>query len=144
MFRDVAECSMFLVLSTAYRDLHTKKSPHKFRTKYTHTTTIKQRTTVKIHHSSNQTHVLHSGGQVRDVLLQQSGSAKICSIWRTIDDCVDEQENLNTRAKPEVDVSLPNPFPQRKVELRNVEEIPPAQLNEVLREFVFTVRTKDR
>ena len=32
---------------------------------------------------------------------------------------------------------------QRKVGLRNVEEIPPAKLSELLSEFVFTVRSKD-
>ena len=33
---------------------------------------------------------------------------------------------------------------QRKEELRNVEEIPPARFNELLSEFELTVRTKDR
>ena len=32
---------------------------------------------------------------------------------------------------------------QRKVGLRNFEEIPPAKLSEFLSEFVFTVRSKD-
>ena len=40
-------------------------------------------------------------------------------------------------------MSLLKAFLQRKVELRNVEEISPAQLNELLSEFVFTVRSKD-
>ena len=61
----------------------------------------------------------------------------------TIDEFIDEQENKNTKAKTHRDVSLLKPLLQRKVELRNVEEIPPTQLNELLSEFVFTVRSKD-
>ena len=56
-----------------------------------------------------------------------------------IADFIDEQENKNTRVKTDRDVSLLKPFLQRKVELRNVNEIAPAQLSE----FVFTVRSKD-
>ena len=50
----------------------------------------------------------------------------------TIDDFIDdfEQENKTTRAKTDRDVNLLKTFLQRKVELRNVEEISPAQLNE--------------
>ena len=54
----------------------------------------------------------------------------------TIDDFIDEQENKNTNAKTDRDVSLLKPFLQRKVKLRNVGEIPPAQLNKLLREPV--------
>ena len=61
----------------------------------------------------------------------------------TIDDFKDDQEIKNTRAKSDRDVDLMKPFLQRKVELRNVEEIPPVQLNQLLSEFVFTVRNKD-
>ena len=61
----------------------------------------------------------------------------------TIDDFKDDQEIKNTRAKSDRDVNLMKPFLQRKVELRNVEEIPPVQLNQLLSEFVFTVRNKD-
>ena len=61
----------------------------------------------------------------------------------TIDDFIDEQENKNTKAKTDRDVTLLKTFLQRKEELRNVEEIPPAQLNELQSEFVLTVRTKD-
>ena len=61
----------------------------------------------------------------------------------TIDDFIDEQENKNTRVKTDRDVSLLKTFLQRKEELRNVEEIHPAQLNELLSEFALTVRTKD-
>ena len=44
----------------------------------------------------------------------------------TIADFIDEQENKNSRTKTDRDVSLLRPFLQRKVELRNVDEIPPA------------------
>ena len=57
----------------------------------------------------------------------------------TIDDLIDEQENKNTSAKADRNVSLLKTFLQREEELRNVEEIPPAQLNELLSEFVLTV-----
>lgn len=57
----------------------------------------------------------------------------------TIDDLIDEQENKNKSAKTDRSVSLLKTFLQRHEELRNVEEIPPAQLNELLSEFVLTV-----
>ena len=43
----------------------------------------------------------------------------------TIDDFTDEQENRNTRAKTDRDVNLLKTSLQRKMELRNVEEMPP-------------------
>ena len=58
---------------------------------------------------------------------------------RTIDDFTDEQENKNTSAKTDRNVSLLKTFLQREEELRNVEEIPPAQLSELLSDFVLTV-----
>lgn len=57
----------------------------------------------------------------------------------TIDDLIDEQENKNTSAKTDRNVSLLKTFLQREEELRNVEEIPPAQLSELLSEFILTV-----
>lgn len=57
----------------------------------------------------------------------------------TIDDLIDEQENKNMSAKTDRSVSLLTTFLQREEELRTVEEIPPAQLNELLSEFVLTV-----
>lgn len=56
---------------------------------------------------------------------------------------MDEQENKNSRAKTNRDVSLLKTLLQRKVDFRNVEKIPPALLNELLRKFVLNVRTKD-
>ena len=57
----------------------------------------------------------------------------------TTDDLIDEQENKNTSAKTHRNVSLLKTFLQREEELRNVEEIPSTQLNELLSEFVLTV-----
>ena len=47
------------------------------------------------------------------------------------------------RANTDRDVSLLKTFLQRKIELRDIEEIPHAQVNEFLSEFVLTVITKD-
>ena len=49
---------------------------------------------------------------------------------------MDEQENKNSRAKINRDVSLLKTLLQRKVDFRNVEKIPPALLNELLSKFV--------
>ena len=54
------------------------------------------------------------------------------------------KKTKTTRAETDGDVSLLKPFLQRKVELRNVEEIPlAAQHNELLSEIVFTVRSEN-
>ena len=61
----------------------------------------------------------------------------------TVDDFIDEQlKNKSARAKTDRDVSLLKTFLHRKEELKNVEEIPPAQFNELLSEFVLTVRIR--
>ena len=60
-----------------------------------------------------------------------------------IHDFIHDQENKNRRGRTEMNVSLLKSFLQWKVELRNVEGMPPALLNELLSEFVLTVRTKD-
>mgnify|MGYP001794154686 CR=1 FL=1 len=64
-------------------------------------------------------------------------------------DCIDDQENKksNTPAKTDRDIALLNTFLQTKVncyvQSRNVEEIPPANLDDFLSEFILTVRTKE-
>ena len=60
-----------------------------------------------------------------------------------IHDLIHDQENKNRRGRTEMNVSLLKSFLQWKVELRNVEGMPPVLLNELLSEFVLTVRTKD-
>lgn len=61
----------------------------------------------------------------------------------TIDDFIDEQENKNTQAKTARDLNLLKVFLQSKEEHREVENIPPAELNELLSEFILAVRTKE-
>ena len=61
----------------------------------------------------------------------------------TIDDFIDEQENKNTQAKTNRDKSLLELFLRSKKEHREVENIPPVELNELLSEFILTVRTKE-
>ena len=53
------------------------------------------------------------------------------------------KETKTREQKTDGDIGLLKPFLQRKVELSNIEKIPPDQLNELLSEFVFTVRSKD-
>ena len=61
----------------------------------------------------------------------------------TVDDFIDDQENKNTRAKTNRDIILLKTFLQTKGESKNVEEIPPANLDDFLSEFILTVRTKE-
>ena len=46
-----------------------------------------------------------------------------------MDDFIDDQKNKNTRAKTGRDIILLKTFLQTKDESRNVEEIPPADLD---------------
>ena len=92
--------------------------------------------------------VLRRGGQQGRGYLQKKKKMEEfprCNLLEvTIYDFIDEQVKKNTRAKNDRDVSLLKNFMQRQVELRNFDEIPPAQLNELLSErVVLTVRTKD-
>ena len=119
------------------------------RTKYTSNQSEK-RTTVKntsFVQSETRTIVLHSAeGNKRAAFCNNKTEERVLRfalLEGKIDDFIDEQEDKNTKAKTDRDVSLLKLLLQRKVELRNVEEIPPAQLNELLSEFVFTVRSKD-
>ena len=58
----------------------------------------------------------------------------------TVNDFIDDQENKTTRAKTDGYIILLKPFLQTKGESsRNVEEIPPANLDEFLSEFILTV-----
>ena len=61
----------------------------------------------------------------------------------TVDDFIDDQENKNTRTKIDRDIILLKTFLQTKGESRNVEKISPAKLDELLSEFILTVRTKE-
>lgn len=62
----------------------------------------------------------------------------------TVDSFIDEQENKNTRQKTERDVNLLKTFLHAvKDDERDVEAIPPEELNEILSEFFISVRTKE-
>ena len=61
----------------------------------------------------------------------------------TMDDFIDDQENKNTRAKTDRDIILLKTFLQTKGESRNVEEIPPANLDDFLSEFILNLRAKE-
>ena len=61
----------------------------------------------------------------------------------SIDDFIDDQENKNTRAKTDRDINLLRAFLEAKQEQREVQNIPVPELNELLSEFILTVRTKE-
>ena len=54
-----------------------------------------------------------------------------------------EHENRNTAQKTERDVRLLERFLKTKDEGRKIEDIPAAELNEFISEFIISVRTKD-
>ena len=62
---------------------------------------------------------------VRDPIRSNLDFVDAALLEGTIDDFIDEQENRNTRAKTDRDVNLLKTSLQRKIELRNVEEMPP-------------------
>ena len=62
---------------------------------------------------------------VRDPIRSNLDFVDAALLEGTIDDFIDEQENRNTRAKTDRDVNLLKTSLQRKIELRNVEEMLP-------------------
>ncbi|CAB4025586.1 Hypothetical predicted protein [Paramuricea clavata] len=61
----------------------------------------------------------------------------------SVDNFISEQENKATSQKTERDVKLLHLFLQTKNEERKMENIPTAELNEYVSEFIISVRTKD-
>jgi hypothetical protein len=64
----------------------------------------------------------------------------------SVDNFISEQENNATsrcKKKPEQDVKLLHLFLVTKNEERKMEDIPTAELNEYVSEFIISVRTKD-
>ena len=55
---------------------------------------------------------------------------------------IEEHENPNTVKKTKREVALLTVFLQTKGETREIAEIPPAELNELLSEFILSVRTR--
>ncbi|CAB3981149.1 Hypothetical predicted protein [Paramuricea clavata] len=62
----------------------------------------------------------------------------------SVDNFISEQENKATSQKTERDIKLLHLFLQTKNEERKMEDIPTAELNEYVSEFIISVsRTKD-
>ena len=71
-------------------------------------------------------------------------SSRFASLEGSIETFIEEQENQNTVKKTKRDVTLLTEFFQTKRETRiEIAEIPPAELNELLSEFILSVRTKE-
>lgn len=60
----------------------------------------------------------------------------------SVDEFIEQQENENTKRKTEQNLSLLNQFLSSKNETRSIEDIPSAELNLYLSEFIIKVRTK--
>ena len=61
----------------------------------------------------------------------------------SVEEFIIEHENKNTAQKTERDVRLLERFLKTKDEDRKIEDIPAAELNEFISEFIISVRTKD-
>ena len=61
----------------------------------------------------------------------------------SVEEFILEHENKNTAQKTERDVRLLERFLKTKDEDRKIEDIPAAELNEFISEFIISVRTKD-
>ena len=71
------------------------------------------------------------------------GSTRFEHLEKSIDDCIIEQQNKNTRAKTTRDVKLLIEFLREKHDQRNPEDIDAEELNEYLCEFILSVKRKD-
>ena len=60
----------------------------------------------------------------------------------SVDEFIEQQGNENTKRKTEQHLSLLNKFLSSKNENRSIEDIPSAELNLYLSEFIIKVRTK--
>ena len=60
----------------------------------------------------------------------------------SVDEFIEQQENESTKRKTEQNVSVLNHFLSRKNEKRSIEDIPSAELNLYLGEFIINVRTR--
>ena len=71
-------------------------------------------------------------------------SSRFASLEGSIETFVEERENQNTVKKTKRDVALLTEFLQTKGKAQSeIAEIPPAELNELLSEFILSVRTKE-
>ena len=62
-----------------------------------------------------------------------------------VDDFIEEEEeNINTKKKTELDLALVNSFIFKEKENRRLEEIPPQELDLYLSKFILAVKKKER
>ena len=62
----------------------------------------------------------------------------------SVDEFIEQQGNENTKRKTEQHLSLLNKSLSNKNEERSIEDIPSAELNLYLSEFIIKVRTKQK
>ena len=74
--------------------------------------------------------------------LWKMAEGRFASVY-SVEEFILEHENKNTAQKTERDVRLPERFLKTKDEDRKIEDIPAAELNEFISEFIISVRTKD-
>ena len=71
-------------------------------------------------------------------------SSRFASLDGSIESFIAEQENQNSVKKTKQDIALLTAFLQTKGETQSERaEIPPAELNELLSEFILSVHTKE-
>ena len=70
------------------------------------------------------------------------GEGRFSSVY-SVEEFILEHKNKNTTQKTERDVRLLERFLKTKDEDRKIEDIPAAELNEFISEFIISVRTKD-
>ena len=75
--------------------------------------------------------------------MAEATASKFVSLDDTIESFIEEHENPNTVKKTKREVALLTVFLQTKGETREIAEIPPVELNELLSEFILSVRTKE-
>ena len=74
--------------------------------------------------------------------LWKMAEGRFASVY-SVEEFILEHENKNTAQKTERDVRLLEIFLKTKDEDRKIEDIPAAELNEFISEFIISVRTKD-
>ena len=75
--------------------------------------------------------------------LLKMAEGRFASVY-SVEEFILEHENKNTAQKTERDVRLLERFLKTKDEDRKIEDIPAAELNEFISEFIISVRTKVR
>ena len=139
-----------------YWHLPTIKRARNIYMKYA-TNQSESRTTVSVNRSSNQRRERFSSQWYPKIHTPMKRRRRVSwaewKKWRrkchgslssmTVDDFINDQENKNTKAKTDRNIILLKTFLQMKNEFRNVEELPSANLDEFLSEFILTVRANE-